>query len=112
MPKLSFILPAWKGCFLNEAIGSIVSQSSHDWELVVVDDCSPDPIREIVESFADSRIRYYRNPENIGGKDLVKQWNHCIKYAKGDWIVLAADDDLYRPTFCEEVLRLAESIRR
>ena len=108
MPKLSFILPAWKGRFLNEAIGSIVSQSSHDWELVVVDDCSPDPICEIVGSFADARIRYFRNEENIGGKELVRQWNHCVKYAKGDWIVLAADDDLYRPTFCEEVLRLAE----
>ena len=108
MSKLSFILPAYKGRFLKKAIYSIVQQTSPNWELVVVDDCSPDPIREIVESISDSRIRYYCNPENIGGKDLVKQWNHCIKYAKGDWIVLAADDDLYRPTFCEEVLRLSE----
>ena len=108
MVKLSFILPAWKAMHLEEAVRSIAVQTCPDWELVVVDDCSPEPIREIVESFADSRIRYYRNPENIGGKDLVKQWNHCIAYAEGDWIVLAADDDLYRPTFCEEVLHLAD----
>lgn len=106
MPALSFILPAWKGRFLKDAVISIVSQTCPDWELVVVDDCSPDPISEIVNSFADARIRYYRNEENIGGKDLVRQWNHCITYAKGDWVVLAADDDEYRPTFCEEVLRL------
>ena len=104
---LSFILPAWKVRFLQEAITSIVTQASPDWELVVVDDCSPEPLREIVEAFDDPRIRYVRNEQNLGGKNLVRQWNHCITFAKGDYIVLAADDDLYRPTFCEECIRLA-----
>ena len=104
---LSFILPAWKVRFLQEAITSIVAQTSPDWELVVVDDCSPEPLREIVEAFDDPRIRYIRNEQNLGGKNLVRQWNHSITFAKGDYIVLAADDDLYRPTFCEECTRLA-----
>lgn len=104
---LSFILPAWKVRFLQGAITSIVTQTSPDWELVVVDDCSPEPLREIVEAFDDPRIRYVRNEQNLGGKNLVRQWNHCITFAKGDYIVLAADDDLYRPTFCEECIRLA-----
>ena len=106
--KLSFILPAWKSRFLKEAVGSIVAQTCPDWELVVVDDCSPEPLREVVESFDDPRIRYVRNERNLGGKNLVRQWNHCITFATGDFLVLAADDDLYRPTFCEEVVRLAE----
>ena len=106
--RLSFVLPAWKGKYLFEAITSIVSQTIKDWELVVVDDCSPDPIGEIVASFKDPRIRYYRNEENIGGKDLVRQWNHSISFATGDYVVLAADDDKYKPEFCEEVLKLAE----
>ena len=105
--KLSFILPAWKARFLKGAISSIVSQTSPDWELVVVDDCSPEPLKEIVASFDDPRIRYIRNEKNLGGKNLVRQWNHCITFATGDYIVLAADDDLYKPTFCEECLRLA-----
>lgn len=104
---LSFILPAWKVRFLQEAITSIVTQTSPDWELVVVDDCSPEPLREIVEAFDDPRIRYVRNEKNLGGENLVRQWNHCITFAKGDYIVLAADDDIYRPTFCEECIRLA-----
>ena len=108
MISLSFVLPAWKSRYLKEAIGSILSQTSPDWELVVVDDCSPEPLQEIVVSFNDSRIRYVRNRQNIGGKDLVRQWNHCLSFATGDYVVLAADDDLYRPTFCEEVIRLAE----
>lgn len=107
MATISFILPAWKARFLTEAIGSIVDQTSPDWELVVVDDCSPEPLKEIVDSFKDPRIRYVRNQENLGGKNLVRQWNHCITFATGDYIVLAADDDRYKPTFCEECLRLA-----
>ena len=100
-------MPAWKYRFLREAIASIVAQSSSDWELVVVDDCSPEPLREIVVSYDDTRIRYERNEKNLGGDNLVRQWNHCITYARGEWIVLAADDDIYKPAFCEECLRLA-----
>lgn len=107
MPTLSFILPAWKARFLKEAVASIIAQTCPDWELVVVDDCSPEPLREIVDSFGDPRIRYVRNEQNLGGKNLVRQWNHCITFATGDYIVLAADDDLYRPTFCAECIRLA-----
>lgn len=103
----SFVLPAWKSRFLTEAIMSIVEQTIPNWELIVVDDCSPEPLKEIVESFDDPRIQYFRNKKNLGGDNLVMQWNHCITYAKGDYIILAADDDRYQPTFCEECLRLA-----
>ena len=108
MTKVSFIMPAWKSRFLQEAIASIIAQTSPDWELVVVDDCSPEPLREIVEAFDDPRIRYVRNEKNLGGENLVRQWNHCITFAKGDYIVLAADDDVYRPAFCAECIYLAE----
>lgn len=109
MPYISFILPAFKVRYLKNAISSILYQSAPDWELIIVDDCSPEPIGDIVLSFNDPRIQFHRNKENIGGKDLVKQWNHCLEYAMGDYVVLAADDDLYLPTFCEEVIRLAEN---
>ncbi len=106
-PAISFILPAWKSVYLAQAISSIKEQTCPDWELVVVDDCSPEPLREIVTSFEDARIRYVRNEKNLGGDNLVRQWNPSITFAQGDYIVLAADDDLYKPTFCEEVIRLA-----
>ena len=101
-------MPAYKAAFLRQALESIVNQTCPRWELVVVDDCSPEPLKEIVDSFVDSRIRYIRNESNIGGSDLVAQWNHSISFAEGDYIVLAADDDIYKPLFCEEVVRLAE----
>ncbi len=105
---ISFVLPAYKGRFLNEAVSSIVGQTCPDWELIVVDDCSPEPLEQIVSVFHDPRIRYIRNEHNLGGENLVRQWNHCISFATGNYFVLAADDDIYRPTFCEEIIRLAE----
>lgn len=106
--KFSFVLPAYKGRFLHEAIESILTQDSQDFELIVVDDCSPDPISEIVEQFHDPRISYYRNDNNIGGKDLVAQWNRCLEFAKGDFVILATDDDVYEPSFLSSFEPLIE----
>lgn len=101
-----FLLPAYKGRFLSESINSIISQDYDDFELIVVDDCSPDPIQQIVSEFNDERITYYRNEHNIGSKDLVAQWNHCLEYAKGDYVILATDDDLYEPNFLSSFVPL------
>lgn len=106
--KFSFVLPAYKGKFLREAINSILAQDYTAFELIVVDDCSPDPIREIVAGYDDKRISYYCNEKNVGGKDLVKQWNHCLEYAKGDYVILATDDDLYEPNFLSTFVPLIE----
>lgn len=107
MPSLSFIMPAYKKRFLREAIESILHQTNPDWELVIVDDCSPEELGLVVSNFSDKRIRFYRNETNLGGQNLVLQWNHSIEFATGEWIVLAADDDIYKPSFCEECLKLA-----
>ena len=95
----SFVLPAYKATFLKEAIESILRQSYQNFELIVVNDASPEDIDGVVDSYDDKRIIYYVNKENIGGENLVKNWNHCIKYAKGEYLILASDDDLYMQDF-------------
>ena len=104
--KYSFVLPAYKSQFLKESIDSILAQSYKDFELIIVDDASPDDIKGVVSSYDDARIRYYRNEENIGGTNLVAQWNHSIEYANGDWIILATDDDIYENAFLETADKL------
>ena len=104
--KYSFVLPAYKSQFLKESIDSILAQSYKDFELIIVDDASPDDIKGVVGSYDDARIRYYRNEENIGGTNLVAQWNHSIEYANGDWIILATDDDIYENAFLETADKL------
>jgi len=105
---ISFVIPTYKSRYLREAVTSIVTQSRGNWELVIVDDCSPDDIQGIISEFPDDRIRYFRNDENIGGNDLVKQWNHSIGYATGEWIVLAGDDDAYDKDFVKCSCELIE----
>lgn len=102
----SFVLPAYKDTYFEDAIKSILSQTYINLELIIVDDASPYNLKEIVDKFSDNRISYYRNEKNIGGENLVKQWNHSIEYAKGDYIILAADDDIYSEVFLEESIKL------
>lgn len=105
---VSFVMPAYKAQFLYDAIASVVAQTNPDWELVIVDDCSPEDLKSIVDMFDDGRIRYLRNESNLGRDNLVRQWNHSVSMANGEWIVLAADDDLYDSRFLDECLALIE----
>ena len=102
-PKYSFVLPAYKATFLRESIDSILNQTYNDFELIIVNDASPEDLTSIVYSYHDERIRYYMNDKNIGGTDLVSQWNHCITYAIGEFLILASDDDIYHPEFLEKM---------
>lgn len=106
-PTVSFVMPAWKGRFLERAVASVLSQTFRDFELVVADDASPDGIEGIVRGFADPRVRYFRNGENIGGRDLAAAWNAAMAHARGRFAVLASDDDEYRPEYLAEMMELA-----
>lgn len=107
-PLVSILIPAYKAQFLKEALESAIQQTYHNIEIVVVNDCSPEPLDDIVASFNDTRIKYFKNPKNIGGKDPVTNWNHCITYATGDYFTLLCDDDLYEPLFIEKLLDLTD----
>ena len=104
--KYSFVLPAYKARFFREAIDSILNQTYSDFELIIVNDASPQDLDSIVNSYSDEHIRYYKNEKNIGGQDLVAQWNKCLSYANTDYIILASDDDVYSPSYLEEMDKL------
>lgn len=106
--KFSFVLPAYKAKYLDQALKSIIAQSFSDFELIIVDDCSLEDLKSIVDANADGRVSYYRNEKNIGGSNLVAQWNHCLEFAKGDYVILATDDDLYDARFLETFVPLIE----
>jgi glycosyltransferase involved in cell wall biosynthesis len=105
---VTIAIPAYKATYLEAAIQSAINQTYRDIEVVVVNDKSPNDITSIVKSFDDERIRYFINEENIGGKDLVAQWNKCLSYARGEFFCLLCDDDLYTPSFVEEMIALSE----
>lgn len=104
---ITVALPAFKARYLRQSIDSILHQTYHNFELVIVNDASPEGLTSIVESYNDTRIRYYANEKNIGGKNLVDNWNLCLSYARGEYFVLASDDDIYHPEFLEEMIALS-----
>ena len=93
--KFSILIPAYKGTFLCEALESCLSQTYQTYEVVVVDDASPENLVSIVEPYLkDERVRYFRNEKNCGAINVVDNWNICLKYANGDYVICMGDDDM------------------
>jgi glycosyltransferase involved in cell wall biosynthesis len=95
MPKLTIGLPVYNGeRFLGEALDSLLGQTFEDFELIVSDNASTDGTAEICRCYAkrDSRIRYVRQPQNIG---LIPNHTFVMDEANGDLFKYAAHDDLY-----------------
>ena len=100
----SITIPAYKARFLDEAIHSVIAQTYQDWQLVIVDDCSPEDLKGIVEPYlADSRVEYYRNEKNCGAVDVVDNWNICLSHCTGDYVICMGDDDRLLPCCLEEL---------
>ena len=105
---ITIALPVYKSKYLSQAIESVLNQSYKDFELIILNDGSPDDIDLILSKFKDKRIRYYKNEYNIGNNNLVEVWNKCLDLAIGEYFVLFSDDDIYYPDFLGEMIQLAE----
>jgi glycosyltransferase involved in cell wall biosynthesis len=94
MPLVSVLLPTYdQANFIGRAIDSLLCQRLADWELIVVDDGSPDHTEDVVKPYlADPRIRYERLPRNRG---LGAALNHGLGMAGGRYIAYLPSDDVY-----------------
>ena len=91
-PFFSVVLPTYnRAVFLHKAIESVIHQSFHDWELVIVDDGSTDNTKDIVASFNDNRIIYIFQ-EN---KERSAARNKGIVASKGLYICFLDSDDCF-----------------
>lgn len=106
MVKYTIAIPAYKSQFLREAIRSVLHQTFHDFELVIVNDCSPEDLDSLIGEFSDQRIKYYKNVVNCGALNVVDNWNICLSKSSGDYILLLGDDDILSP----HCLELIESV--
>lgn len=102
----SIAIPAYKEKYLKECIDSILSQTYTFFEVIIVNDASPENIEEIVLQFTDKRIRYYRNAKNCGALNVVDNWNKCLEYSKGDFIICMGDDDKLLPNCLQVYVNL------
>lgn len=107
--KFSVLIPSYKPQYLREAVKSVINQTYTDWELIVVDDCSPSDLHAIVSPFLqDQRVHYYRNEKNCGAVNLVDNWNICLGHCTGDYVINIGDDDRLLPCCLEEYQKLID----
>ncbi len=103
-------IPFYDGLdYLREAVASVVAQSDPDWRLWVVDDSGDsgsgsETAEALVASFRDPRIRYLRNPANLG---MVANWNRCLELADTDLVTLLHGDDRLLPGYVASLRRVA-----
>jgi glycosyltransferase involved in cell wall biosynthesis len=90
-PTVSFVVPCYKlGHLLAECVNSLLSQTYRDFEILIMDDCSPDNTPEVARSFNDPRVIHVRNEPNLGH---LRNYNKGIQLSRGKYIWLISADD-------------------
>ena len=98
-PKISVCIPTYnRAPLLGPFLAAIFEQTLTDFEVIVSDNCSTDATAEIVAKRVDPRLRYYRHNTNIGP---FPNMNFLLERARGEYICIVHDDDVYAPEFLE-----------
>ena len=109
MPRVTVAIPVYNGAnFIAEAIDSVLCQSFTDFELLIVDNASTDGTQAICRKYAtkDSRVRYIRNPVNLGAS---ANYNRGHELARGEFLKWLAHDDWISPNFLEECVAILDA---
>jgi len=103
--KFSVVIPAYNAAdTLGEAVDSVLAQTRQDFEVIVIDDGSSDSTAAVAASFADQRVRVYRQ-ENAGPSAAR---NRGIAQAVGEYVSSLDSDDLWLPDYLAEMGRALE----
>lgn len=112
IPKITIAIPTYKRVdLLKEAIDSAINQIGYsNYDIIVVDN-NPErgcETEQLMNSYKNSKISYYKNSENLG---MTGNWNRLFSLAKGDYVVMLHDDDLLLPTFLKECVDIAFKLK-
>jgi glycosyltransferase involved in cell wall biosynthesis len=103
-PQVSVIIPAYnQGRFLKDAILSVLAQTHHDYEIILVDDGSTDDTRLVAGQFGDQIHYIYQDNRGLGGAR-----NTGIQQAQGIYLALLDSDDSWLPNFLQTMMDLAD----
>jgi len=104
-PKVSVIIPTYnRGQFIVQALESVLSQTFHDYEIVVIDDGSKDNTREILKRF-ESKIR----PIYQDNQGISKTRNRGIKESFGEYIAFLDSDDYWTSDKLAQQVKILDS---
>src|SRR5215831_2485492 len=106
-PLVSFVVPCYNYAhLLAQCIHSILGQTYKEFEILIMDNCSPDNTPEVAASFNDPRVKHIRNEVNLGH---VRNFNKGITMAQGKYVWLISPDDWLRsPDVLQRYVELME----
>lgn len=106
-PRVSVIMPVYKSAqYLQSAVNSVLEQQFEGFEVILVDDGSPDESREICDEIAKADPRVIVIHKENGG--ICSARNAGLSKARGKYIAFCDNDDLYLPGLLADNFRLAE----
>lgn len=106
MPEISIIVPVYRAeKYLNDCVDSILRQTFSDFELVLIEDGSPDQSGAICDEYAqrDERVRVIHQPNQ--GQAAAR--NHALPMTQGKWLCYVDSDDTIHPQMLEHLYRAA-----
>ena len=106
---VSVIIPLYKSeLFIRETLQSVLDQTYPQFEILCIDDGSPDKTAEVVQEIAqqDSRIRYHRHPKNMGSPAFGR--NTGLDLAEGEFVSFLDHDDTFLPNKLAELHKVIE----
>lgn len=105
MVDISVIVPIYNAeKYLNKCVDSLINQTKKELEFILVNDGSTDKTEEIIKSYKDSRIKYFKN-KNQG---IGKTRNFGIEKATGKYIMFLDSDDYLKNNACEILYKSVE----
>jgi glycosyltransferase involved in cell wall biosynthesis len=109
MPRVSIAVPTYN-CekYISQSLESLLAQTYGNFELIISDNASTDRTGDICREFAarDSRIRYARRTENIGGPG---NFRHVFTQCSGEYHKWSTGDDYWDPTYLEKCVAVLDS---
>ena len=103
-PLITIGIPTYnRVSLLKGCVESALGQSYPNIEVMVSDNASTDETLAFLQSIDDPRLRVLTNPTNVGA---TANFDKCIREARGDYLVIACDDNVLDPEFLERCVRL------
>lgn len=105
MPLVSVIIPNYNHApYLKQRIDSVLEQTFQDFEVIILDDCSTDNSKEIIESYRSHPKVVLIEYNTINSGSTFKQWKKGIDLAQGEYIWIAESDDWAEKEFLKEMI--------
>lgn len=109
-PLVSFGVPVYNATdkYMRRLLDSLLAQTMSDFEVVISDNASSNGTSEICQEYArrDQRIRYHRNPENIG---QIANFNRVLELASGKYFRWIGSDDWLEPDYARKCVDTLEA---